>query len=130
MHLQARLLVCMCRWGRALDTIQQLTASLMALDLTSHAAVEDCRLLRAVCLSGLGLFQEAEADLRDIRDSILLHARVMPVSSDSLARAGRLQSDGTAAHHVGAGAGAEWRGPDRDRFFHCVKVPWCASCLL
>ena len=129
LHLQARLLVCMCRWGRALETIQQLTASLMALDLTSHAAIEDCRLLRAVCLSGLGLFQEAEADLRDIRDSILLHARVTPVSSDSLARAGRLQSDGTAAHHVGAGAGAEWRGPDRDRFFHCVKVPWRASRL-
>ena len=126
LHLQARLLVCMCRWGRALDTIQQLTASLMALDLTSHAAVEDCRLLRAVCLSGLGLFQEAEADLRDIRDS-MLHARMTQSSSDSLAHAGRWQSDGTAAHHVGAGA--EWRGPDRDRFFHCVKVPWRASRL-
>jgi len=115
MHVQIKLLVCMCRWKLALDSIAQMTASLPALNIKSHAALDDARMLEALCFAGMGYFDQAEGQLRDIAQHLLQ----VKVRGGSGSGGDRGEASASASHT----AISTWAiGHERDRYFMCVKA--------
>jgi len=96
MVLQVRLLVRMCRWQHALESIEQLRLSLAALHLHTHMHLEECELLEGMCLAGLARYPEAERKLRKLAQ-LLLHHRLQQGGAWSIAQ-------------------------QRVRYFQCVKA--------
>jgi tetratricopeptide (TPR) repeat protein len=96
MVLQVRLLVRMCRWQHALESIQQLRLSLAALHLHTHMSLQECELLEGMCLAGLAHYPEAERKLRKLAQ-LLLHHRLQQGGAWSIAQ-------------------------QRVRYFQCVKA--------
>jgi hypothetical protein len=115
MLLQTKVLVRLCRWREALDSIAQLKASLVLLNLECEAALDDCDMLEALCNAGLGSLSLAEKQLRDVADKMLRLKR--QESSMPAPQPGAPVAQGQAA------ASASWAcRHERDRFFVCSKA--------
>jgi hypothetical protein len=87
-----------------------MTASLPALNIKSHAALDDAPMLEALCFAGMGYFDQAEGQLRDIAQH-LLQVKVQSGSGSG--------GEASASHS----AISTWAiGHERDRYFMCVKA--------
>ena len=112
----------MCRWQHALAAIEQLTSSLATLQLEAAAAGDDCEMLRALCLAGLGAFGEAESTLRRLARTLI--DEKLKEGADKERRDAAAQHDNGDSRAAGArGAGVTWsRGHQRVRYLTCVKA--------
>ena len=115
MEVQVRLLVRMCRWRHALDSIEQLRVSLAALQLHEHSSLQECEMLEGMCLAGLARYDEAEKKLRSLAQE-LLQARLEQGAGSEASQA----FQGSDARAVGGGAWSH--AQQRVRYFQCVKA--------